>query len=228
MYAIESTNARFPQNRSPQSVDIPMFTPHQLAPTMGQFCLRDMASPDPTTATSGSSAARESISFGSFSFVPHSPASRPAYSSIHEGLNLSIEDLRFHIKTMGVLRLTDLIYSALVELIYTTINYHGSFTTINCHRSFDTINCHDSFVTINYRGSFITIIRLLLSEPEPMSTSLFYLDCNAYHTSDLVNLTEDNESHNIGNSINIKNYYISDSEVSATNLIPCATSARLS
>jgi hypothetical protein len=83
IFAIESTYARFPQNPSPQSMDIVVFIPRQLVPTVGQLCIGGMASPASNLVTSGSSASRKSIHFGSFSFIPYSSKLLLTYSSLH-------------------------------------------------------------------------------------------------------------------------------------------------
>ena len=61
-----------------------------------------------------SSAAMESICFGSY-FTPHSPAARPAFSFLHEGLGVAFGAFNFQVTTAGTLRLQEQIRSAPAE-----------------------------------------------------------------------------------------------------------------
>ena len=69
-----------------------------------------------------SSAAKESICFGSFDFTPHSPAAMPSFSSLHEGLGVTFGAFNFHLTPAGTLRLPEQIRSA----------SGGAGTTIGC------------------------------------------------------------------------------------------------
>jgi hypothetical protein len=98
----------FPQNPSPSRMDIAVVTPRQLASSMG--------SPRASTKSIlDSSVQEEPICFGSFTFTPHSPAQRSAFSSFHEGIDLALGDLRFRVNSVGTLRLPDPIWSIMTE-----------------------------------------------------------------------------------------------------------------
>ena len=66
-----------------------------------------MDPPAPTQAIVGSSSLVEQIFFGSLEFTPHSPAQRRDFGSLHDGLDLAFGSFRFHVNTIGTVRLPD-------------------------------------------------------------------------------------------------------------------------
>ena len=53
----------------------------------------------------------EQIFFGSLEFTPHTPAQRLVFGSIYGGLDLTFGSIRFHINTIGTVRLPDATYA---------------------------------------------------------------------------------------------------------------------
>jgi hypothetical protein len=91
---------------------IEVVTPFKLAPSVGTLRVGVMASADPTFAIYDSPAPEKLICFGSLTFRPRSSARRSAFSSFYEGIDMALEDLCFHVSTVGTLRLPDPIHSA--------------------------------------------------------------------------------------------------------------------
>jgi hypothetical protein len=108
---------------------------------------------------------REQIYFGSLMFTPHSPAWRPAFNSLHEVMDLTLGDLRFHINTVSILRLSDPIRS--------TPGESTSPSTIMAPSSSSSV------------GSS--------SEPESTPTSIFCVDYDAYHVTGLNDSAKDHD-----------------------------------
>jgi hypothetical protein len=122
----------------------------------------------PTLAILNSPAFGEHICFGSFNFVTQLPASRSAYSSIHERMNLAFGDLHFHVNTMGVLRLVDLIRSVPTESTPSSIAVAPP--------------------SPSSVGSF--------SDPESTPASTYYVECDAYHAMGPNDPIKDHQSCN--------------------------------
>ena len=69
-----------------------------------------------TSPTTNPSDLAEQIFFGSLEFTPHTPAQRLVFGSFHEGLDLAFGSMRFHINTVGTVRLPDPIYADPTDL----------------------------------------------------------------------------------------------------------------
>jgi len=134
-------------------MDIVVVTPCQLAPNVGTLCAGVTASVAPTLAIFDSPASGEPICFGSLEFLLHSPASRPAFDSLHEGMDLAFGAFRFHVNTLGALCLPDQIRSALTEPM--------SPSTTLAPSSPSSVGSSD--------------------EPESTPATIFCVDCDAHH-----------------------------------------------
>ena len=137
-------------------MDIAVVTPRQLAPSVGNLCAGVTASAAPTSAIYDSPAAGEPICFGSLDFTPHSPASRPAFSSLHEGMDLAFGAFHFHVNTVGALRLPEQIRSAPAE-----------------PTSPSAVLAPSSPSSVGSSG-----------EPDFTPTTIFCVDCDAHHVAE--------------------------------------------
>ena len=75
-----------------------------------------MDSPALVQSITNSPTLAEQIFFGSLEFTPHTPAQRLVFGSFHEGLDLAFGSMRFHINTIGTVRLPDPIYADPTDL----------------------------------------------------------------------------------------------------------------
>jgi hypothetical protein len=94
-------------------MDIVVDTPRQLATSEGNLYAGVTALEAPTSMVYDSPISDEHVYFASLMFIPHPPASRPAFNSFHEGIDVALGDVHLHINTMGTLCLADPIYSNL-------------------------------------------------------------------------------------------------------------------
>ena len=81
--------------------------PRQLAPSVGIGSADVVASLAPSTAIYNSAIAGIRQLFGAFDFTVHTPATRPAFESIGEGIRLAIRSFRFKVGQLGTLRMPD-------------------------------------------------------------------------------------------------------------------------
>src|SRR5664279_1600947 len=110
LLAVETTSAHLsPSSRNPSMSykGSAVVAPRQLAPSVGKTRAGIAISPAPDAANCNSSTPTESMFFGSISFVPHLPDFSPAFDALHEGVNLTFGDFRFHVIREGVLRFPD-------------------------------------------------------------------------------------------------------------------------
>jgi len=137
-------------------MNIAVAAPRQLEPSVGNLCAGITLSAAPNPTIYNLSAAGESIFFGSLDITPHSPASRPAFSSLHGGMEVAFGTFHFHLSTTGVLHLPEQIRSTPAE---------------PASPSASLVPASSSYV-----GSS--------GEPEFTSATIFCADCDAHHVAD--------------------------------------------
>ena len=81
--------------------------PRQLAPSVGIGSADVAASLAPSTAIYNSATAEIRQLFGAFDFTVHTPATRPAFESVGDGISLVIASFRFQVGQMGTLCMPD-------------------------------------------------------------------------------------------------------------------------
>ena len=69
-----------------------------------------------TSPTTNPSNLAEQIFFGFLEFTPHTPAQLLVFRFLHEGFDLAFGSMRFHINTIGTVRLPDPIYADHTDL----------------------------------------------------------------------------------------------------------------
>ena len=79
--------------------------PRQLAPSVGSGSADVATSLVPSTALYNSATVEICQLFGAFDFTVHTPATRPAFESVGEGIGLAIGSLCFQVGQMGTLRI---------------------------------------------------------------------------------------------------------------------------
>src|SRR5215216_2231138 len=96
----------FPKPKS-ITMGIDELNPHQLAPSVGIGSADVAASSAPSTAIYNSAIEDICQLFGAFDFTVHTPATRPAFESVGDGVSLAIGSFRFQVGQMGTLRMPD-------------------------------------------------------------------------------------------------------------------------
>ena len=81
--------------------------PRQLAPSVGTGSADVAASSAPSNAIYNSTIAEIRQLFGAFDFTVHTPATRPAFESVGDGISLAIGSFRFQVGPLGTLRMPD-------------------------------------------------------------------------------------------------------------------------
>ena len=81
--------------------------PRQLAPSVEIGSVDVAASLAPSNAIYNSATVEIRQLFGAFDFTLHTPATRPAFDSVGEGISLAIGSFRFQVGQMGTLRMPD-------------------------------------------------------------------------------------------------------------------------